>query len=319
MYKKEFDNSQKRFKSYLFWGEEPYHIEQYTKSIADTIGDSQNRLVQYFDEYDFEQAKNYLSQSSLFGDTNLLIIKHDKALSKKELQSLLQICTKNANSYLIFALLSNDGKKIASLFSEKLQAVHVRFFKATPYEAKSELRNRAKELHIDIDDFTLDHLLATLDNNLSFAVQELKKLSLLKEKIGPKEIDAHVYALNPLKLEQLYKALIQKEPIELLFQKIMEEEQNEMKVLLGFENFLQQLFLFYAHIRLFGRSDSKEILGYKLPKYIEEERIRLAIRIKNYPDIFLLVQECELKLKTESNIDKEALLFSYLIKIQALF
>ncbi len=319
MYKKEFDNTEKRFKSYLFWGEEPYYIERYTKNIADSITEVQNRLVQYFDEYNFEQAKNYLSQSSLFGDTNLLIIKHEKALPKKELQSLLEICTKNANSYLIFALQSSDGKKLAPLFSEKNQAVQVRFFKATPIEAKNELIRLANQLQVEIESFALDHLLATLDNNLSYAVQELKKLSLLKEKIGPKEIDTHVYALNPLKLESLYKSIIQKKPIEELFQKIMEEEQNEMKVLLGFENFLQQLFRFYAHIRLFGSSDSKEILGYKLPKQIEQKRVQLAIRIKNYPDIFLLLQECELKLKTKSSIDKEALLFSYLIKVQALF
>ncbi|BAF70272.1 DNA polymerase III subunit delta [Nitratiruptor sp. SB155-2] len=319
MYKKEFDTQKKTYNAYLFWGDEPYFTQKYTKKTADSITPKENRLQLYFDEYDFEAAKNYLSQASLFGDTNLLIIKHDKALPKKEIETLIQLCNKNPNSFLIYQLDSNEGKKLETLFGPKNSAVHVRFFKPSLHEAKNELLHYAKEQNINIDSYSIEHLLATLQNNLSLAIQELAKLSLIEGPIGSKEIDALVFPLNPLKLEHLYKSIIKKEPIEEQLQKILEEEQNEMKILLGFENFLQQLFLFYSYIRLHGKSDSKAILGYKLPKQIEEERVQLAIRIKKYPEIFLLLQECELLLKTKTNIDKEAILFSYLIKIQALF
>jgi len=76
--------------------------------------------------------------------------------------------------------------------------------------------------------------------------------------------------------------------------------------------------LFHSYIRLHGKSDSKEILGYKLPQFIENERSQLAIKIKRYDKIFLAFQECEYILKTKSDIEKKSILYSYLIKIQAL-
>ncbi len=318
MYKAEFDKSPKNFDAYLFWGEEPYFIDRYTEQIARQIGNGE-ALRLYFDEYDFDTAKNYLSQASLFGDTNLLILKHDKALPKKELAQLLAICNKNANSYLIYALSSNDGKKIASLFDKKHNAVSVRVFRASLQEAKKELQQFCQENAIEVDYYALEHLLVMLENDISLAISELRKLSLLEGPIETKDIDNLIYPITPLNLEKLYIAIIKKEPIEELFAKMIEEEQNEMKILLGFENFMQQLFLFSSYIRLHGSFDSSKVLGYKLPKHIEEQRAALAMRIKNYPSIFLEMQRCELELKTKTNCDKSALLLSYLIKIQGLF
>ncbi len=319
MYRNEFDKAQKNFKSYLFWGEESYLIEKYTQMMTQKLGDSANALRLYFDEYDFDIAKNYLSQSSLFADSNLLIIKHDKAINKSELKQLIEICKKNSNSFLLYALLSNEGKKIAPLFDKKHQSVAVRFFPLSLQEAKKELIEFCKEENIEIDSYALEHLLAMLQNSVQLAKNELKKLSLIANPIQSKDIDHLVFPLTPLNLESLYIAIIRKQPIEQLLAKILEEEPNEMKILLGFENFLQQLFLFYSYIRLHGNLDSSKILGYKLPRHIEEERMALAIRIKNYPQIFLHLQECEYLLKTKSNLDKSATLLSYLIKVQELF
>ncbi len=319
MYKKEFDAIKKDFKAYLFWGEEPYYIQKYSQMVQEELEADENKMVSYFDEYDFNTAKNYLSQASLFGDRNLLIIKHEKALPKKELQELIAICNKTPNSFLIVEIYSNEGKKISSLFDKKHKSAHVRFFKIELSEAKRELLKFCKQKRIDIDSFALEHLLVMLDNNIQIAQKELEKLSILGQQIQIKDVDRLIYPLNPLSLEKLYIAIIKKEPIYELFQKIIEEEHNEMKILLGFENFIQQLFLFYSFIRLHGNIDSSQILGYKLPKQIESERVALAIKIKHYPRIFLLLQECELLLKTKTNIDKNATLLSYLIKIQALF
>ncbi|BCD67836.1 DNA polymerase III subunit delta [Nitratiruptor sp. YY09-18] len=318
MYKAQFDKHNKSHKAYLFWGEEPYYIQKYGQDTAQKIG-NENSMKLYFEEYDYESAKNYLSQASLFGDINLLHIKHDKALPKKELTSLLEICQKTPNSYLIYELYGSDGKKIANLFDAKHGGVHVRFFKPQLHEAKAELLSFAQQKNIPIDSFTIEHMLTLLDNNLSYALKELEKLSLLDRKIEPKDVDSLVYAINPLQLEKLYMAIIKKEPIHTYLEKILEEEQNEMRILLGLENFLQQLFMIYAYIRLHGSFDSSAVLGYKLPKRIEEERIALAMRIKKYPQIFLHLQDCELRLKTQSAIDKQGLLLSCLIKLQEYF
>ncbi|MRI58186.1 MAG: DNA polymerase III subunit delta [Epsilonproteobacteria bacterium] len=318
MYKREFDRLKSTFDAYLFWGEEPYYIRRYAQKVANSLAPKEERLLLYYDEYDFERAKEYLGQNSLFGNRNLLYIKHDKALPKKELQTLIDLCRKNENSYLIYELVGQDGKKIAPLFAADHGAINVRFFKPSLHEAKEELAQRASDLGLQIDPFALQHLLILLDLNLDLAANELEKLSLLDQKIQSKDIDRLVYALTPLNLEKLYEAIILKEPLADLLQKLSQEEQNEMKILLGFESYMRQLFLFYTHMRLHANANSKEILGYKLPRQIEERRIRLAMRIKNYPEIFLTLQECEYQLKTQSNIDKASLLFSYLIKIQAL-
>ena len=319
MYKQQFDKLDKRFSSYLFWGEEPYYIKKYGQKIADTIDAAENKMVLYYDDYDYETAKNYLSQASLFGDTNLLIIKRDKALPKKELTELLTIAQKMDNSFIIYECYSNDGKKIESLFSDKNDAVHVRFFKPSMAEARRELLQLAQQKGITIDGVSLEHLLMLLEGNLDLAASELEKLRLVEGSVEPKDIDSLVYALNPLNLEKFYIALIQKEPVGELFAKLIEEEHNETKILLGLTGFLQQLFMFHTHIRLYGKADSKAVLGYKLPVHVEKQRVALALRIKNYPAIFMLLQECELMLKTKTHSDKSGLLFSYLIKLQALF
>ena len=318
MYKKEFDRIDHSFDAYLFWGDEPYYVRTYAQQTAQKIASKEERLLLYYDEYDFDTAKNYLSQSSLFGDRNLLILKHEKALPKKELQSLIALCNKNPGSFLIYELPTGEGKKISSLFDAKHGAVNVRFFRPSIHEAKAQLQLRAKELEIDIDPFALQHLLAVLEGNLELAMNELEKLRLAGERVETKDIDRLVFALTPLNLEKLYEAIIFKEPLGELLLKLSEEEQNEMKIVLGFQNFLRQLFLFYSYIRLHGSVDSKAVLGYKLPRQIEERRTSLAMRIKNYPEIFLTLQECEHDLKTKAAIDKSSILFSCLIKIQAL-
>lgn len=324
MYKKALDellNKGYNLKSILLYGEEPFYIKEYSNKIAQLLSpDKENRLVYYFDEYSFEGAKNYLSQSSLFGDTNLLIIKHEKLLPKNELDTLVDICNKNENSFFIFELYSNDAKKVEKSFDKKKRAQSVRFFKATLYEAQAILSAFAQKKGIDIDNYSLNHLLLWLDINIELALKELEKLSINKEKIGSKEIDELVYPLNTINLEKFYIDLLNKKPILKILKKLEEEEINEIRVILGLENFLQQLFMFHSYIKLNGRFDSREVLGYKLPPQIEKERVQLAIKLKeqNFLDIFKALQDSELVLKSVSNIEKKSYLFSTLIKIQAL-
>ncbi len=320
MYKKEFESKlpNLRAKALLLFGEESYFIKKYSSIVAEKIAAKEQRVVHYFEEYDFEGAKNYLSQASLFGDKNLYILKHSKPIAKRDLQALLEITKKSPNSYFIYELYGNEGKKIAPLFGEKNEAIHVRFFKASLQEAKSELAKFAQEIGLTISPSSIEHLLLLLDNNIEMGMRELEKLRSFSESVQNKEIDTLVYPLNPLNLEKLYLAIIEKKPIDTLLMQI-EQEQNEMKILLGLQNYIYQLFLFYTYIRLHGHVDSSKILGYKLPRFVEDERARVAMKIKNYPQIFLTLQECEYELKTRSNIDRSSTLLSYLIKLQALF
>ena len=60
----------------MLFGESHFLIDRYIKRIAD-VPDA-NVLSFYHDEYDFESAKTHLSQGSLFGGRNVLIVKNEK-------------------------------------------------------------------------------------------------------------------------------------------------------------------------------------------------------------------------------------------------
>ena len=60
------------------FGESHFLIDRYANRLSQIEGASVLSL--YHDEYDFNTAKAHLSQGSLFGDQNLLIVKHEKKL-----------------------------------------------------------------------------------------------------------------------------------------------------------------------------------------------------------------------------------------------
>ena len=79
MYKNELDNHIRNASvsnSFVFFGESNFLIDMYTKMMT-TVEDA-NILNFYYDEYDFNSAKDHLSQGSLFGDRNILIVKSSK-------------------------------------------------------------------------------------------------------------------------------------------------------------------------------------------------------------------------------------------------
>ncbi len=90
MYKNEFDKHIQNTtlsNSFVFFGESSFLIDRYTKTVTN-IEDA-SVLTFYYDEYDFSVAKAHLSQASLFGDRNVLIIKSEKKIPKKELDTLI--------------------------------------------------------------------------------------------------------------------------------------------------------------------------------------------------------------------------------------
>ncbi len=323
MYKKEFEDSLKSgkiYKALLLYGREPFFIKEYSQKAADLTNiPKEQRVILYYDEFDFDRAKNYLSQPSLFGDGNLLILKNDKAIPTKELSKLIEICLKTAGSHLIFELYSDDAKKILKQFSKNEDTAYVRFFKPKPYEAFAILKQKAQNARIECDDQTLQYLLEFTGYEIESAIKELEKLSL-RPKITKSDIEELVYPLSTVDLETLFLDILTKKEAADSIYRLENEEINEMRVILGLENFLQQLFMINAFVKLKGRFDSKELFGYRLPIDVEKRRLSLAIKIKTekFGDILDLLQKCELKLKSQTHIDRRSLMISTLMKIQAL-
>jgi len=226
MYQREFDQrlQQELPRAVLFYGENDYLIEHYISLYKERLEAAESMMTLYHDEYDFERARGYLSQSSLFGGINLLLIRREKKLPKKELDTLIELTGRNADNYLLFAFggEARDAKAMQSSFAEKKGGVWVRFFEANPREAQQFLREEARKQGMEIDDYALGHLFTLLNGNLALCAKELEKLAILQRPVSSKDIDQMVYSTAPLAVERLLVDLFAKKPITETISKLLD-------------------------------------------------------------------------------------------------
>jgi DNA polymerase-3 subunit delta len=322
MYQKEFEQNLKKSlpKALLLYGENDYMIDYYIDIYTKKLDAKESMLRLYHDEWDFIQAKNFLSQTSLFGGTNLLVVKHEKKIPKKELDILIELANKNTDNYFIYTYTgaAKDARGMQVAFSEKKGGVWVRFFEPNIRDGIALLQQKAYEIGLDIDHYALQHLMLILNNNLALCSNELEKLAILNTKVTGKDIDRLVYSTAPLAIEQLLIDLFNKKPITNTITKLLEIGEDELAILRATQYFVNQIFLFHAYIKLNGHVDSSAILGYKLPKQIEDQKAQLALKVKSASllKIFEHLLESELTIKKAPSAQKEVLLYSMLIKLQ---
>ncbi|MBD3807322.1 MAG: DNA polymerase III subunit delta [Epsilonproteobacteria bacterium] len=321
MYKQEFEQilKTKLPKSVLFYGENQYAIEQYIKFYITKLQADNDKLKLYFDDYDFEKAKSYLSQNSLFGNVNLLIIKSEKAIVKKELELLLEMTKKSQNNYFLYVFFgsSKDIKTSTSLFRSN-DSVEVRLFEPSIKDSIMILQNKAKYIGLNIDNYALEYLTIMLGNNLMLCSNELDKLNILNREITTKDINEFVFSQTPLSVEKLLINVCNKKLDPNIINTILDSGEDANSILRATQNFLNQILLFQAYIKINGTVNSQDILGYKLPKQIEEQKATLANRIKSSRLLkaFEHVLQCELEIKSAPAPQKETLLYSMFIELQ---
>lgn len=322
MYQREFDQKLKQAfpKAILLYGENDYLIDYYIDTYIKKTDAKESMLSLYHDEWNFEQAKNFLSQTSLFGGTNLVVVKHAKKIPKKELDILVALANKNEDNYFIYgyAGASKGAKSMQAAFIDKKGGAWVRFFEPNVRDGVAVLQQKAQQIKLDIDHYALQHLMLVLNNNLALCANELDKLAILDTKVTGKDIDRLVYSTAPLVTEQLLIDLFNKKPIIGTITKLLEIGEDEASLLRSTQYFVNQIFLFHAYIKLNGHVDSTAILGYKLPKQIEEQKAQLALKVKSASllKIFEHLLESELAIKKAPATQKEVLLYSMLIKLQ---
>jgi DNA polymerase-3 subunit delta len=250
MYQREFDQRLKQGfpKAVLFYGLDDYMIDHYIDLYKTQLDAKDSMLTLYYDEWDFEQAKSYLSQTSLFGGTNLLIVKNDKKIPKKELDQLIIFANKNADNYFLYAFdeSKTSAKTLQSSFSEKKGGVWVRFFEPNIRDGIAILQQKSMNIGLDIDHYALQHLMLLLNNNLALCVNELDKLAILGIKVTSKDIDKLVYSTAPLAIEQLLIRLFAKEEITQTITKLLDLGEDEASILRSTQYFVNQIFLFHA-------------------------------------------------------------------------
>ena len=312
MYKNEFDNylkQNKKFKAYMFYGQSTFLVEQYALVIAQSLGNEDEIEKLYFEDYDFKYAKDKLLQSSLFSSNNIVLIKIDKKLPKKEVDSLIEACNLNPDSTLIFACLGDaDFKTMETSFSLKTNSAAVRFFLPTDTEAIKFLEYEAKMLNMKVELSALNHLYFMHKNDLALCVNDMKKLAIFDEVITTHLVDTHCFGIGAVNFEDFLYDLISGKDISSDLSLLLEEGMNEIFLLNQVTSFVQQLFMISSYARTIGQPNPKEILGFIPPKNIWEKKSKLAINKK--PEVFQEILEyllnTELDFKT-SKIDNQNL------------
>jgi DNA polymerase-3 subunit delta len=302
--------------SFILFGESAFLIDHYTKILTSTQDSS--ILKFYYDEYDFNLAKAHLSQASLFGDRNILIIKSEKKIPKKELDTLIDYCEKNSENTFVYAYYGDDHKTYAKP-SAKTKTMCVRFFHPNHNEAVLTVAQIAKDKHINIDNYAINHILNIHNGDIALTCSELEKLKIYDHPITSKEIDELVFGLSEVNIDNLIKKILNKKDFKDDLENILEHGEDEIRVLTAILSYLTQLYMFHIYIRINGTPNAMEILGYPAPKFVVDDKAAMSIKFKpfTYYKLHELLLESELKMKS-SHVDKSATLLSTLIRVQKL-
>jgi len=318
LYKREFENklnNNKLPKSLFFYGECDYQNNYFAEKVVENWSEKgDEKLLFHYDEYDFTTAKNQLNQSSLFGGQNIIVIKNDKMIPKKELDILIGLCEKCDNSFLIFQYFG-DSKKAATI-AKAFKKNFVRFFKPNLNEALAFLHLKARKIGLNINGYTLQHLYMLQLEDLSLCVNEFEKLALFDREISASDVDRVVYGLGSVGLDGFVEKLLEKADIK---KSLYSLDVDEIRVINSIQSYLSQLLLFHMYIKIHGTFDARAILGYPLPAQLAKKRANHSIKINmtSYKLMLEHLAKSELALKKIKNIDKNSYLIYSLIKLQS--
>jgi len=302
----EFKKLEKIPNFFLFYGDE-FYLDFYYKQIEPIIKNT-DVLKFYYDDYDFETAKNHLSQNSLFGEKTSLIIKSDKFPSN--IDKLLNI-TKDNYLYIFFY---GDTKKVKT---KPFKNNFVRFFKPDLKELillSNEYMQKQQITNISLDN--LKYLISKIDYKFLFS--ELDKLSLISD-VNYKIIDKLVFNYNETSFDEVFDDLFANKEYLKKLEYLIFEGNDEIAILLSFIRYIKILYMFHLHIKNIGFENvSKDVLGYQIPKNLEDNRKQTAIKIKEekFLEFFEILLNAELEMK--SSKDKSAVLFKTFIQIKNL-
>jgi len=325
MYKNEFDNhlrQNKKFNAYMFYGQSTFLVEHYSNIVIASLGQKDEIEKLYFDEYDFKYAKDKLLQSSLFSSNNILLIKCDKKIPKKEVDLLIQACNTNPDSTVVFSCIGEtDFRTMEKSFTAKTNSAAVRMFSPNDNEAVRMIEEEAKKLNINYELTALNHLYFMHKNDLSLCINDLSKLAILNKKINSNTINEHCFGIGAVSFENFLHDLLSGKDIADDLRLLLEEGINEVFLINQVTSFIQQLFMISSYARAIGTPNPKDILGFTPPKNIWEKKSKLAINIKaeKFQEMLEYLLDIELELKSSKIDDTKLYLQATLRKFTVLF
>jgi len=291
MYKNEFDRLEKLPNYCLFYGNE-FYLQQYEQKIIEKFK-NENILKLYFDEYDYEIAKIHLSESSLFGGVNVLILKH-----KNIPQNIDKLIKYANNSYLFFFYYGN--KKINS-FGKNF----VRFFEPNLREVIEYINSLCVKYNIELSQEAKIYLAKSVEG--MFLEKEIEKLSLYNEKLNLTDIQKLVFEYKEDSFEDLFELILTNKDFYNELNNFLEKN-DFRRIIPALIRYIRDLYMYNLYIKKTGASSLEGLLGYKLPIHINKKRVELAIKFKekDYFELlnYLLKKELEMR-NTDKN--KEAI------------
>ncbi len=300
MYKEELNRliEEGKIPRYLFlFGEDGFFLEIYLKKILKSIKGAEVYKI-YFDEYEFNKAKNILIQNSLFASKNLLLLKHT-FLSKDEVKALIEAVKSNSNSYFILVVegYSKRLKELAKLFNNN----YCIFFKPTFKEAFLFFDNWLKKEGIGLDRKKLINLIEAFNGDLFLIYNELKQF----KESSHFEFDGVVEVEKVVKDFLLYNKIDWKKLLEV----------NEIELFVFLFRYIKNLFFIQSYIKIYGKKpNSKDIFGFNMPKAVFEDMLNSALKIdfKKFKDIFKILIEAEFDFKVRGVGKRDVILKLFL-------
>jgi len=294
----EFNKLDKLPNYFLFYGDE-FYLDFYFNTLH-LEGDV---LKLYFDEVNIDIAKSHISQNSLFGDKSTLIIKTDKWVDVEEIIKVV----KNNYFYMFYY---GDVKKVKT---KPFKNNFVRFFKPDLKELIIKSNQYLKNKKIDVE--LLKYLISKVDYRFLF--RELDKLVLV-DKLNKSIIDKLVFNYNETSYDDLFDEFFTKKEYSKL-ETLLYQGNDEIAIISAFIRYVRNLYMFNLHIKNIGYDNvSKDVLGYQIPKHLEEIRKKIAFNIKEdkFLEILTILLKAELAMK--SSKDKVSYLFKTFIEIKSL-
>lgn len=323
MYRKELENllQSPKFPNYfMLFGSEEFQIEEYGKEILKIYKPDANAEIctLYFDEYDFELAKSALCEQSLFSQNQILHIKTDKKIPKKELEIFINTCKKNENSHFLYEFYESD-MKVATEPSKMFESNFVRFFApSSPNEAVLLLAKKASNLGLDITNSALYQIYSIHNENLYLSASELEKLAMLNKKIDENIVKELVFSLTNISFDEFFAKLISQKDINEIFFDYFDDTNSQIAFINQLYTALFRLFKLHCFVKIHGHFDIKAAIGYQPPANIAKilQNQALSMDLQTYKALFVHINEVEFELKSNPKLDITHFLLYSLLKFQ---
>jgi DNA polymerase III delta subunit len=266
----------------LFYGD-PFYLEEYRRRFKGELEKKGEVISLYYDEIDLERVKEIVTQPSLFGGGESLILLHNRFPS-----GLVEIAK------------GVKGKKLLFFYTGKEKGVEkkfptaVRFFEPTLPELEQFLQRESQKLNLHLSPEIIQLLLERVEPLLYR--QELEKLALYPEPLTLEIAKELIFPYREESFEHLFNRLLRGENLWGEIEKLLEYTPPH-RLAISFIYHLRELLRVYLYIRETGESRLEKLYGYRLPPQIERERIETALSLKREEYLNLLETLLQLELK----------------------